>query len=254
MITSRRLLPVYAAAALASSRLLRASAQATPEVDESVSGVVTVTTPVVLDDGIIIDHYRVAERPSNGDVVILGSITNGRDDTVAIPSFDFDVNVRDRDGVILGSTYADPVYPAVAPGASIGFVAWVIDVPFADVDPLGVSFEAGDFESNDSVLDQLAEATVEIESQQEISRVEDLQIEFIVRNTSDLNYDGLTPKIAVWDANSLFCGNAYANVFTTVPAGDAIKFTTHSYAGSFNPLDIAGDDFTLEPWIVPIVV
>ena len=248
----RRLVVGSLATALASRHGARATAQSTPQADEAIP-VVTVTTPVVLEDGIIVDHYRVVRSPLDGDAVVLGSITNARDETVAIPAFDFDVSVRDQDRVILGSTVPTLVYPAAAPGQSIGFVAWFTEVSYDLVDPATVRFDLGPFSADDPILDQLAEATIEIESEEVISRTDDLQIEYVVRNTSDLEYSGLIPRIAVWDADWLFCGYAYASVLTALPPGDAIRFETHSNAGFINPLDIAGDDFTLEPWIVASV-
>jgi hypothetical protein len=228
-------------------------AQGTPAAEDTASEVVTITTPVELEERIIVDHYRLVTSQADGDAVILGSITNARDEVVAIPAFNFDVLVRDPDRVILGSATADPVYPVIAPGKSIGFVTWFTDISAAEIDPETVSFDVGEFSADDAIIEQLAEATVEIERQDVISKTDDLQIEFVVRNTSDLDYSSLNPEIAVWDADWLFCGKAYASVLTLVPAGDAIRFTTHSSASAFNPLLIAGDDFTIEPWITPTV-
>ena len=253
MITRRHFASGASVAGVAIGNAEALSAQGTPAAEDAAPDVVTVTEPVVLAERIIIDHYRVTSSPFDGDAIILGSITNAREETVAIPTFGFTVTVRDRDRIILGSATPDPVYPVIAPGKSIGFVASLTEVLATDVDPETVTFEIGELSTDDPIIDQLAEATVEIEQQEVISETDDLQIEFVVRNTSDLEYSSLSPEIAVWDADAYFCGKAIASVYTTIPPGDAIRFTTSSTGSAFNPLLIAGTDFTIEPWITPTV-
>jgi hypothetical protein len=252
MITRRR----FAAGSIVGLAGLRGgrgalAQEATPSGPESVA---TVTTPVVLVDGIIVDHYRVANSAFEGDSVVLGSVTNARSETVAIPTFGFSVTVLDKERVILGSATPGPVYPIIPPGRSIGFIAKFTDIVAADIDTESVRFESDEFLTDAPVIGQLAEATIEIESEEEVSRDGDnLAIEYVVRNTSDLEYSGLVLESAIWDADWYFCGKTTAYVHTTLQPGDAIRFTTQTTGYAFNPLTVAGDDFTVEPWIVPTV-
>jgi len=252
MITRRQ----FAAGSLVGLAALRGgygalAQEATPSGNESVA---TFTTPVVLEDGIIVDHYRVANSAIEGNSVVLGSVTNARNETVAIPAFGFRVTVLDKDRVILGSATPGPVYPVIPPGRSIGFIATFSEIVAADIDTEAVRFEADGFLSDATVIEQLAEATVEIENEEEISRDGDnLAIEYVVRNTSDLEYSGLVLESAIWDADWYFCGKTTAYVHNTLLPGDAIRFTTQTTGYAFNPLTVAGDDFTVEPWVVPTV-
>ncbi len=228
-------------------------AQGTPAVDDSIPGVVTVHRPIMLTDTLFVDHHRVIDKEVSGEswTVIIGSLTNSGDEPVELPPFDFDIMIRDRTDIILGSEFVSADYPVIPPGERIGFNSLFINVPFADVDPETIEIVTGGFDSPTGIIEWLAERTLEIESQEEISREGELEIEFVVRNTSDIAFAGLTPNISVWDSNDLYCDSAYANVFTAIPAGDAIRFSTHSAGGTLNPVEIADPDFTWIPWIVP---
>ncbi len=256
MKLTRRAVAIGAVALGLSRSIVQVQAQGTPEVDESVPGVVTVRRPIELSDDLIVDHYRLIRKDLGGGgswAVIVGSFTNRGDQPIELPSiFNFDTVIRDRDDILLGSEFISHDYPVVPPGERIGFISYYTDVEYADVDPTAVEIIAEDMDEPTGALEMLAEQTLAIESSRELSRSPELEIEFVVRNTSNVAFEnGLTPNIAVWDSAGNYCGSAYANVTTPIPPGDAIRFSTHSGGSIINPVDIAGPDFTWVPWIVP---
>lgn len=218
------------------------------EPDTSVPGVVTLRVPIDLGDNVVCDYLRILI----GSNSIVGVMRNEGNEVV-MPTWELEVVVRDMDGVILESAIASADYPVLTPGATIGFEATFYDADLATIDQSDIRM-TGDpsFLSGDSVLKDLQTYTVEVESETVLSLVGDMQIEYVVRNTSDTDYSALIPHLPVWDANGLYCGSAYANVFTEVPAGDAIRFETHSAGSSINPLDYAGQDFTWDILIIPL--
>jgi hypothetical protein len=254
MMNRRAFVASLMASLSAAPCMVSAQRVATPESHRPVVDVVTFRVHEELWQGVELDHYRVVDLASQvGDgVAVLGALVNTGPDPVDVP-FLIDVALRDPDEVIVDSTFLDPVYPILPPNTPIGFGAFFTSTRFTDVDPALVRFDVDPLTKNTGEVERLQEYSLEMVSAEEVSRSDrNLVIECLVKNTSDHVFDGLRPQIAVWDVDGLYCGDAYANVFTTIRPGESIRFETLSSGSIPNPLDLAGDDFTWEPWIAPL--
>lgn len=201
---------------------------------------------------VILDHYRVIDNTNSG-VLVLGAFVNTGTEPVDVPEL-LNVTVRDRDGVILGSGFLQADYPIFPPGEKIGFQTWVFDAKYAEVDPESVTIESSlGLQSATRQVEYLAEHKIVIEKMEELSRSdENLVIECVVTNASGSAFaHGLAPNFSVWDSAGLYCGHAFDNVMMRIPAGDSVRFQTHSGGSMINPLEISGRDFTWTPWITP---
>lgn len=205
-----------------------------------------------ISDEIAIDHVRVLGPGVTGNAVALGAFVNTTDAAIDAPML-IEGTLRDHDNVIVTSAFALPVYPVLPPGERIGFVMDFTGVAIDAIDPDSLRIDAKVNPRATSEVERLEAATFTVDSA-ELVGVDDkgLRIEVELTNTSGGEFrHGVTPNVAVWDADGRYCGNAYANVNMTIPDGDTVRFTTMSHAGLFNPMDIAGDDFDWELWITP---
>lgn len=201
---------------------------------------------------VILDHYRVIDNGDSG-VLVLGAFVNTGTEPVDVPGL-LDVAVRDRGRVIIGSGFLQTDYPIFPPREKIGFQTWVSDSKYAEVDPASVTIESKLSMRNETrQVERLAELKIVIEKMEELSRSnENLVIECVVTNASGSAFEhGLSPNFSVWDAAGLYCGHAFENVMMRIPAGDSVRFQTHSGGSFINPLEISGHDFTWTPWITP---
>lgn len=172
---------------------------------------------------------------------------------VEVP-FGIDIVIRDAEEIIIGAELLIPDYPILPPNTPMGFTSLPLRESFSEVDPTTVSIDVESALAMESgAKDRLDAKSIEIVSAVDVSTGDgSLQIEITLKNTSDSDFEnGFDPRVSVWDDEGLYCGNAFANMFSRLPAGDTVRFTTQSQGSIPNPLDLAGDDYTWKVWIAP---
>jgi predicted Zn-ribbon and HTH transcriptional regulator len=208
----------------------------------------------VLADGLQVLHYWVPRSdPGGSNVYIFGEIENTTGAEVDAPSLG--VVFYDREGNVLGATYALPINHTIPSNRPMPFGGDLFDPPFdpADVGSVELSLCESWGDTYNITNYGYGHDGLEIEDVEEVERANRrFEVTFKVRNTTE-QPSNVRAVLAMYDAKGRYCGYEQAESQLTIPAGKTglFKITAYDFGSTRTlPLQfISGKDYSYEIWV-----
>jgi hypothetical protein len=200
-------------------------------------------SPVPLADDLALLYYDF-KKDSAGTTRILGEIKNTSDHTTDAPSIGF--VFYDKDGDILGTSYALPLYLVIGKAKAMPFEGTVD----AQVSRAGRwdHVEVKICRWNQSDIEKYNIKSLKLQQVQETTRSGNkLLIEGSVKNTGADDVSYVAVAAAIYGPDGHYAGSIVDYLLLPVPAGKSERFTIDDNVNLFrsnDPLDIVDTDYT----------
>lgn len=207
---------------------------------------------VEIAPGVQLLSPRYAQTSIGGEPIFLAEIfnTSGQDIVTPVLGLTF----FDDDGNIVGSDNISPAIPVSPAGSTTPYAARM-----GDFDPLAsewdhVTYHACDGRGSDRLLAENSAISVTIEDFEESAMPDRYRASMRIRNTADVDLDGVSVVTVFRDDNGTFQGLVSDRLKRPIPAGKTMAHEVDLRYGSFAPFErLNGASYTGEVLVVPSV-